>query len=82
MHRETGTNIQAQTHAKAETHIQTARKGFSYSGTSEKPWAAQYNTWLLSKLTPKGMVFSFLFFFYIRTGPQPFEVPVTVRQSP
>ena len=26
------------------------------------PWAAQYNTWLLIKLTPKGIVFSFLFF--------------------
>ena len=25
------------------------------------PWAAQYNTWLLIKLTPKGVVFSFLF---------------------
>ncbi len=25
-------------------------------------WAARYNTWLLIKLTPKGVVFSFLFF--------------------
>ncbi len=25
-------------------------------------WAARYNTWLLTKLTPKGVVFSFLFF--------------------
>ncbi len=25
-------------------------------------WAAQFNTWLLIKLTPKGVVFSFLFF--------------------
>ena len=25
------------------------------------PWAARYNTWLLIKLTPKGVVFSFLF---------------------
>jgi hypothetical protein len=24
-------------------------------------WAARYNTWLLIKLTPKGVVFSFLF---------------------
>ena len=24
------------------------------------PWAAQYNAWLLIKLTPKGVVFSFL----------------------
>jgi len=23
-------------------------------------WAARYNTWLLIKLTPKGVVFSFL----------------------
>jgi len=30
------------------------------------PWAARYNTWLLIKLTPKGVVFSFLFFFYFR----------------
>ena len=25
------------------------------------PWAARYNTWLLIQLTPKGVVFSFLF---------------------
>ncbi len=25
-------------------------------------WAARYDTWLLIKLTPKGVVFSFLFF--------------------
>ena len=25
-------------------------------------WAARYNTWHLIKLTPKGVVFSFLFF--------------------
>ena len=29
------------------------------------PWAAQYNTWLLIKLTPKVEVFSFLFFFLV-----------------
>jgi len=29
------------------------------------PWAAQYNTWLLIKLTPKGIVFSFLFFSFL-----------------
>ena len=28
-------------------------------------WAAQYNIGLLIKLTPKGVVFSFLFFSYI-----------------
>jgi len=28
-------------------------------------WAARYNTWLLIKLTPKGVVFSFLFSDYI-----------------
>ncbi len=27
-------------------------------------WAAQCNAWLLIKLTPKGIVFSFLFFFF------------------
>ncbi len=26
------------------------------------PWAARYNTWLLIKLTPKGIVFLFFFF--------------------
>ena len=31
-------------------------KSASYS------WAARYNTWLLIKLTPKGVVFSFSFF--------------------
>ena len=28
---------------------------------SNGAWAARYNTWLLIKLTPKGIVFSFLF---------------------
>ena len=28
-------------------------------------WAARYNTWLLIKLTPKGVVLSFLFFSYL-----------------
>jgi hypothetical protein len=27
-------------------------------------WAARYNTWLLIKLTPKGVVFSFSFLFF------------------
>jgi len=27
-------------------------------------WAAWYNNWLLIKLTPKGIIFSFLFFSY------------------
>ena len=30
---------------------------------SPHSWAARYNTWLLIKLTPKGIVFSFLFLF-------------------
>jgi len=25
-------------------------------------WAARYNTWLLIEVTPKGIVFAFLFF--------------------
>ena len=29
---------------------------------ASSPWAAWYDTWLLIKLTPKGVVFSFLFF--------------------
>ena len=28
-------------------------------------WEARYNTWLLIKLTPKGVVFSFLFFSFL-----------------
>ena len=28
-------------------------------------WAARYNTWLLIKLTPKGVVFSSLFFSFL-----------------
>ena len=28
-------------------------------------WAARYNTWLFIKLTPKGVVFSFLFFSFL-----------------
>ncbi len=31
-------------------------------------WAARYNTWLLTKLTPKGVVFSFSFLFLRHTG--------------
>ncbi len=30
--------------------------------TGGRFWAAQYNTWLLIELTPKGVVFSFLFY--------------------
>jgi len=38
--------------------------GVSSRGSSYhiRAWAARYNTWLLMKLTPKGVVFSFLFF--------------------
>lgn len=28
--------------------------------TQGKPWAAQYSTWLLIGITPKGVIFSFL----------------------
>ncbi len=35
---------------------------------SSVPWAARYNTWLLIKLTPKGVVFSFLFFSQLGPG--------------
>jgi len=31
------------------------------------PWAALYNTWLLTKLTLKGAVFSFLFCWFAMT---------------
>jgi len=37
------------------------------TSTSFNPWAARYNTWLLIKLTLKGVVFSFLFY---ETGAQ------------
>jgi len=30
------------------------------AGNHPQTWAARYNTWLLMKLTPKGVVFSFL----------------------
>ena len=29
-------------------------------GSLQPAWAAQYNTWLLIKLTPKGVLFSFI----------------------
>ena len=32
---------------------------------AERVWAARYNTWLLIKLSPKGVVFSFLFFSFL-----------------
>ncbi len=35
------------------------------SSADSRVWAARYNTWLLIKLTPKGLVFSFLFFFLL-----------------
>ena len=34
---------------------------YTVSKSTCPTWAAQYNTWLLIKLTPKGAVFSFLF---------------------
>ncbi len=34
-----------------------------YQEIARRPWAAQYNTWLLIKLTPKGVFCSFLFLF-------------------
>ncbi len=30
-----------------------------------KYWAARYNTWLLTKLTPKGVFFSFVFIVFL-----------------
>ena len=32
-----------------------------YTVFIDRSWAARYNTWLLIKLTPKGVVLSFLF---------------------
>jgi len=34
-------------------------------------WAARYNTWLLIKLTPKGVLFSFLSLRWYATAKQP-----------
>ncbi len=39
-----------------------------YNGSYTTPWTARYNTWLLINLTPKGVVFPFLFFFSYTTG--------------
>ena len=35
------------------------RHSMVWTGGSIVPWAAQFKTWLLMKLTPKGVVFSF-----------------------
>ncbi len=37
---------------------------------SKTAWAARYNTWFLIKLTPKGVVFFFLFFSSKTATPQ------------
>ncbi len=41
-------------------------------------WAARYNTGLLNKLTPKGVVFSFLFFSFLFFSFLFFLYPVSV----
>ena len=48
-------------------------------------WAARYNTWLLIKLTLKGVVFSFLFLFHLALdmpGPVPEVNTGKENQSP
>ncbi len=44
-----------------------ARQVLCPSATLLQPpaWAAQYNTWILIKLTPKGIVFALLFFSFL-----------------
>ena len=51
----------ADMHCKLEETGGTTGRGRTTS-TSFNPWAARYNTWLLIKLTPKGVVFSFFSF--------------------
>ena len=47
------------TPCKLEATGGTVRRAKAYQ-ILLNPWAARYNTWLLIKLTPKGVVFSFL----------------------
>ena len=46
--------------------VQACRSGSTTnkSGIRVAPWAAQYDTGLLIKLTPNGVVFSFFFFLF------------------
>jgi len=48
-------------HMNIQLHMQHARASCAQPAL----WAARYNTWLLIKLTPKGVVFSFLFFSFL-----------------
>ncbi len=45
-------------------------------------WAARYNTWLLIALTPKGVVFSFLFFSMTMLVPMTVAVSFTTIMFP
>ena len=46
-------------------HVHAQSMQFSMLHDTMPIWAARYNTWLLIKLTPKGVVFSFLFFSFL-----------------
>ena len=43
-------------------HVHAQSMQFSMLHDTMPIWAARYNTWLFIKLTPKGIVFSFLAF--------------------
>ena len=49
------------TSSQLSLEVDLARLSVSCANVSATAWAAQHNTWLLVKLTPKGIVFSFLF---------------------
>jgi len=48
--------------AKESTTIIKGHPALEILTVNTQAWAARYNTWLVIKLTPKGVVFSFLFF--------------------
>ena len=48
-----------------QQHLQGIQHKIAHVGCLNRHWAARYNTWLLIKLTPKGIVFSFLFFSFL-----------------
>jgi len=54
-------NISETTSSQLSLEVELPRLSVSYANAGATAWAARYKTWLLIKLTPKGIVFSFLF---------------------
>ncbi len=58
-HEQGSKNVCLHMHVHSVSYTQTGTQKIAQ--IDKGVWAARYNTWLLIKLTPKGVVFSFLF---------------------